>query len=396
MPGKKREDGLSELIGFILLLALVVTIASLYLTYGVPATGREDEIAHMDYIKQQFLDYKMAVDSLWINNAQDVAISQAITLGTQGVKTSGMFGGFNLFRPVFSGGTIMVRNYNPSEKLITSIKNPLYSSSYAKNHGSDYIINVTYPETFFPTTPIILNDTPSHLYVNFSTDEITQQNDPAKFTYSNFPTDYGVNISSTNPFDYRITIKAKIKNVTTDFNWTSLIDHPTNSTDVYWLRYITDLVLTINKHGISILDNYPLYTNINNKTNYTIDLMDPAYGLSQYEGIFKEFSSSNITGLKKFLVSYSAKSGYINASSSPTDSFIIYPYNSDGTTSSLPLLGRLEYQSHNNYYQTQENFVYQMGGVYVNQTEGSTPLNLPLISIVKSSSDYWNIQFLRG
>jgi hypothetical protein len=32
-----------------------------------------------------------------------------------------------------------------------------------------------------------------------------------------------------------------------------------------------------------------------------------------------------------------------------------------------------------------------MGGVYVNQTEGSTPLNFPLISIVRSSSDYWNV-----
>ncbi|HWQ67063.1 MAG TPA: hypothetical protein VN372_09345, partial [Methanospirillum sp.] len=124
----KREEALSELIGFILILALLVVLSSLYLTYFVPADGREGEIAHMNYIKGQFLDYKINTDSLWINNVKDVTITQAITLGTQGVKTTSVFAGFQLFTPIFSSGELKIGSNNPREKLITTVTNPLYTS----------------------------------------------------------------------------------------------------------------------------------------------------------------------------------------------------------------------------------------------------------------------------
>ena len=85
MVGHTQDKALSELIGFILLLALLILVASLYLTYVVPANGREAEIAHMDYIKGQFLDYKISTDALWINR-QMVTIAQAITLGDPGCE----------------------------------------------------------------------------------------------------------------------------------------------------------------------------------------------------------------------------------------------------------------------------------------------------------------------
>jgi hypothetical protein len=59
------ESGLSEVIGFVLIIGLIVVVASLYLTYGVPAQGRENEIVHMNEIKDQFVGYKLSLDSLF-------------------------------------------------------------------------------------------------------------------------------------------------------------------------------------------------------------------------------------------------------------------------------------------------------------------------------------------
>ncbi|QXO93865.1 hypothetical protein KSK55_10965 [Methanospirillum purgamenti] len=44
MSGRVSEDGLSEVIGFILILGLLVVVLSLYVTYVVPSEGRTHEI----------------------------------------------------------------------------------------------------------------------------------------------------------------------------------------------------------------------------------------------------------------------------------------------------------------------------------------------------------------
>jgi hypothetical protein len=390
-----REKALSELIGFILLLALLILLASLYLTYVVPANGREAEIAHMDYIKGQFLDYKISTDALRVNRANNVPVSQAITLGTQGVKTAGMFAGFQLFSPVFSSGEISVRHTNPPEKLSVTVKNPLYSSSYIASLGNpaDYNPNYLMNEMIIPDSGsgiIALNQTPSHLYVNFSTSSVTHVDLPVKKRYpAEFPSEYGMDI--TGP-ECTITLTAVPRYLTKDYNWTYLFHAPDNTTyNEYWIRYQTDLLLHIIKGGVNILDRYPVYTNILNTTersgNYTIDLMDPAYGLSP-GGI--DFSK-NLSVQKynpasvDFTVASSATTGYDNASLPASLPVPVSPISESGSTSTERFMGRLEYRSHNVYYQNQENFVYQLGGVYVNQTEGSSPLNIPPLSITRSA-----------
>jgi hypothetical protein len=40
MVDSRRDDAISEVIGFVLILALIAIVASLYLTYVVPAQGR--------------------------------------------------------------------------------------------------------------------------------------------------------------------------------------------------------------------------------------------------------------------------------------------------------------------------------------------------------------------
>ncbi|MDN7013383.1 hypothetical protein FGW20_10095 [Methanoculleus sp. FWC-SCC3] len=74
MPPRARDDGLSEVVGFVLILALIIVALSLYQVYGVPAAGRENEIAHMNQVKDRFVDYKSALDSLWVNERNGVLL----------------------------------------------------------------------------------------------------------------------------------------------------------------------------------------------------------------------------------------------------------------------------------------------------------------------------------
>jgi hypothetical protein len=60
---------ISEVIGFILILALIITTLSLYTIYVVPVMGRDDEITQLNYIEEQFTDYKMMLDGVWSAHA---------------------------------------------------------------------------------------------------------------------------------------------------------------------------------------------------------------------------------------------------------------------------------------------------------------------------------------
>ena len=108
MPFCLRDDGLSEVVGFVLILAVIVIALSLYQVYGVPAAGREAEIAHMNHVKDRFVDYKIALDSLWINKMNGVSLSTAFDLGTRPGATGGRTFTLPILTPVGSGGTISV------------------------------------------------------------------------------------------------------------------------------------------------------------------------------------------------------------------------------------------------------------------------------------------------
>ncbi|MCU0632364.1 MAG: hypothetical protein MUC66_05230 [Methanolinea sp.] len=116
MPSRPREEALSEVIGFILILALIAALASLYLTYVVPAQGREVEIRQMAGINDQFLGYKTSIDSLWINDQPNVPISRTFTLGTLTGLTQGSFV-IPLFQPYPSSGTMVVNGRGESITL---------------------------------------------------------------------------------------------------------------------------------------------------------------------------------------------------------------------------------------------------------------------------------------
>jgi len=123
MKNTSNDVALSEVIGFIMLLALVVTAFSLYSVYAVPVIGREDEIAQLNYVEKQFTDYKLMVDTLWISrlinvngannpmypvlNVTPAISSTTMRLGTGGTSQPGGFS-LSLFKPVASTGLLSI------------------------------------------------------------------------------------------------------------------------------------------------------------------------------------------------------------------------------------------------------------------------------------------------
>jgi hypothetical protein len=102
------EQALSEVIGFILLLGVLVAAIALWMMYVVPVTGREEEIDQMNAVKDRFTDYKISLDSLWVNSENDVTLSTSFNLGTGGGNTQagGLF--LPLIRPVGSSGALTI------------------------------------------------------------------------------------------------------------------------------------------------------------------------------------------------------------------------------------------------------------------------------------------------
>lgn len=107
---KDNEVALSEVIGFILLLGLVVAAFSLWMIYIVPINGREDEISQMNDVKDRFTDYKLSLDSLWTNNQSGVTLSTSFNLGTGGGSTQagGLF--LPLLNPIGSSAVLSVKD----------------------------------------------------------------------------------------------------------------------------------------------------------------------------------------------------------------------------------------------------------------------------------------------
>jgi hypothetical protein len=120
MPPRVDDTALSEVIGFILLLGVIVAAFSLWMTYVVPADGRENEIGQMNAVKDRFTDYKISLDSLWVNNQSGITLSTSINLGTGGGNTqaAGIF--VPLLQPQPSSATLSMKDNGDSITITSS------------------------------------------------------------------------------------------------------------------------------------------------------------------------------------------------------------------------------------------------------------------------------------
>ncbi len=148
-----NEDGLSEVIGIILIIALIMIFLSIWVIYAVPAEGRQQEISHMDYIQDWFTQYKITADSLWINydagerfSTSDIPVSNSIMLGSQGGATNsgGLF--LALMKPFGSSGTISLNEDGERLEIRNSTGVVLNENiaSIRYEAGNNYWIQQTY------------------------------------------------------------------------------------------------------------------------------------------------------------------------------------------------------------------------------------------------------------
>jgi hypothetical protein len=89
----------------------------LWMMYVIPVEGRENEINHMNDVKDRFTDYKITLDSLWINSNNPsvasmagVTVSTSIDLGAGGGNTQagGMF--LPMMKPVGSSAVLSLED----------------------------------------------------------------------------------------------------------------------------------------------------------------------------------------------------------------------------------------------------------------------------------------------
>ena len=317
-----NEYALSEVIGFVLILGVIVVAFSLYLTYGIPAQGRGNEIAHMNDIRDEFTNYKIGVDSLWTNHQTSTVIGNTFSLGTPGQTTQGSNSIIPVLQPVGSSGTISINQRTPTPEIFS-----VTSTSYILNTSS----MLSDPQLPIPSSTVVqtFQNPLSTLFINISASAVNQNDAITSNTRSVIVsgTSWGATINITP----RIVI--------------SPVDY-TNTTQ-------TDLTITVTKNGQTTLAGTAVYSNIQANQNYTINLLDDAYGIR-----------SSLT--------YPATVNYSNPSPTITAVAIDqYAYQKQANYVYAVPMGALEYSANNNYWIPQS-YYYQMGGVFLSQSDGIT------------------------
>jgi len=351
MASEWQETALSEVIGFILILAIITAAASLYIVYVVPAQGREAEIRHMEYISGEFTGYKIGIDSLWINNRKDVTISRTVSLGTLGATTQGTFLNLPLFQPYGSGGTMVVNGRGDTigyEVLGAVIED------YPGNYTPDF-------------NPI--EGPPRHLYIEVETSDVNTEGS-ARITPNPDNGDWVVFLNVTQMITSAgsgtINHLPQFSGQRTNdviaylqgdlYTWAQDVEDSTVSSEPV-------LTISIQKHGNETLTNWVIKRNIQSNAPYLVDLLDPAYGLGEILDYPLEVLPVTIGPVTvKFPVSV----GY---SALPEIEISPHP------------MGTLEYLS-NNYYWIQQIYFYQGGAVFLEQPDdGSVVKVLPAITL---------------
>lgn len=349
MLHRERERGLSEIVGFILILAAIVIAVALYATFGIPAQGREGEISHMNDVRDRFVEYKIGLDSLWSNRQCGTAIATSFTLGTGGGATTGSFSIIPILSPVRSAATLAL---NQRAEYIT-ISQDSYLMVDTGGYNESGVITAVAPAT----NAITFNNTPRYFLINVTAPNLLQKHGVHVYPSSGSSWEAWVNITP----NYFYSIKYILVNDTSG----SVISF-TNYTEYKWNR--TDVTVSTWKGGIPLMQDLIVTTNITYPGRYTVDLMNPAYGIStdlgstqSAQGVTLTRSDSNIVA--SYLTNYS-----------------FWPTTFDQSW----LMGSLEYKAHNEYW-IEQTYYYQLGGAFLEQGDGTTVKVPPAITFSLSN-----------
>ncbi len=162
MTTPHREEGISEAIGFVLILAAVTVVLSVYLLYMMPAMGRENEIAQMSDVKDSLTEFKLNIDTLWTSRQCTTDFGPALTLGSG--ETGGILGFFPFLSPAKAGAVLGLNQRNENITIT--------SDSYVLTSSGGYTESRAITTT--PTNANV-NTTPTHLFINISTADLLLQ-----------------------------------------------------------------------------------------------------------------------------------------------------------------------------------------------------------------------------
>ncbi|ABD42129.1 hypothetical protein Mhun_2428 [Methanospirillum hungatei JF-1] len=358
MSGRVTDDGLSEVIGFILIIAIIVILGSLYMTYVVPSQGRDAEIQHMQNVEKFFTDFKMNIDSLWYNNQEGVSFNQQLSLGTGGQTSGGAFSIFPVMQPVASSGKVAITQM---PNLSLTIINGTFINITGSDAGD-------------------IKEDYSAIFVNYSTNIYPNQMPPFDpHTLTIYPT----NITSSrliNPWELVDWVAVlEVKNATLRqedlyhvLNWT---EHPETRevSHLEILNYpVKEVTLSVIKNGMKTIEDEVIYRGLVSPYTWNetirVNLMEEAYGLSNDQLIRSNLSyvytrsdgsppliPKNPSDLFEYITYYG------NSSSTGDLDYITANITMDTTP-----IGTFNYSSQNPYWINQE-YIYQCGEVQLKQ-----------------------------
>ncbi|QXO93867.1 IPT/TIG domain-containing protein [Methanospirillum purgamenti] len=268
---------------------------------------------------------------------------------------------------------------NEEKTVEISVRNGGSSGSIEKSSGSLYpayqIIASLYPIEHIFIRFVDLGYIPFNVILD-------SDDNPRSITLHEFFRYYYGVILKDSYNDLSIEIKANPRIISSDWNYLKNANPNSNpNLNYYNITYQTDLVLNVTQNKTHIMGNYVIKSNISQNEEIWFDLMNPAYGICDFIKAPFEFNPQVVSGSNppldpKFTGAHRFSVDYVILSNLKNGTIII-----DNA------LGGLEYNSKNYYYRSQQDFIYQNGGVFVEQPDGSYPLVLPPISISRDGDN---------
>jgi hypothetical protein len=231
MNSRKADEGSAEIIGFVLIIALIVSVMSVWILIYLPNEGNAVEIDHTRLVTGQFADLKYGIDLLWITGQEGVRSSRLISPSpVEGTEISGLL----FLSPPLGTGTITVgegTNFKINGNTVKALKITYNSANY---YASD--VRIVYDggvvfragndvESLVLLEPAIGDD---RLVIIAVSDDVAEQqllgNIPLSFTYTYDTVTYYNNAT--------VTFTADASNP-----WTSLISSGKTYANVTVVRY---------------------------------------------------------------------------------------------------------------------------------------------------------------
>lgn len=337
-----RDNALSEVIGMILILAIIVMTMSVYITYTVPEKGKGGEIVYMNEIRTSFLELSYLIDSLWVHGKTGVSVSVPITLHHSPNPAV-----MPLFSPISSQGFIEITN----ETGTCTITFGGLVEQRVLNYPDEILSNETGKNT------IELRENPQSMVINFT--PTVSPNTPTDGIVATL-TLYDKNSSK---WQVELKIRSVLTNVTRDDTVTLINDSAVLAPITRYYLHSLIAVETSSQLEYLVIDNISESVSVNEVISVDLKPVLDLFRVPLMNGSPLSFSpGSNLTfdTQPNLTISYSSRSS------------------SQHTISTITSLTDLMFAS-SNYYWIDQQYLYHKGGVFLRQEGNSTSLlDIPL------------------